>query len=172
MGRLNMPALVNSTMKTFLELASRHGESGSRPSTGLCGRRDTKRCSGTWILSDPKVSGHIKSMNLSFAAVDEASEVSEEIYWLIEGRVRRKGVNRRAIRLTSNPAGHDWMWRTFFDPERSEKLKTNHLGITATTFQNIHLPQGGGGPLGSDVSDRLGREVSVWNFCGLLGPGV
>jgi hypothetical protein len=136
-----MPALVNSTMKTFLELCKPSWGEWKPTEHRFMWRNGHETVFWHLDTSDPKVSGHIKSMNLSGAFVDEASEISEEIYWLIEGRVRRKGVQRRAIRLTSNPAGHDWMWRTFFDPERSDKLTTNHLGITATTFQNIHLPQ-------------------------------
>lgn len=138
-GRLNQPALINSTMRTFLELVE--------PSWGEWKPTEKRMVWGNghetvfWHLdtSDPRVSGHIKSMNLSGAFIDEASEISEEIYFLIDGRVRRKGAIRHAVRLTSNPAGQDWMWRHFFDPNRKDILKKLNLGITATTFDNVHL---------------------------------
>lgn len=140
-GRLNMPALIKSTMKTFLELCKPSwGE--WRPTDKVFSWRNGHE-TFFWHLdtSDPTVASHLKSLNLSGAFIDEASEISEEMLWLLDGRVRRKGVTRRAIRLTSNPAGHDYLWRNFFDPERTEKQKERALGITASTFANVHLDQ-------------------------------
>lgn len=140
-GRLNMPALETSTMKTFLEMVpEEYGEWA-----------DTKKtytmANGHQIvfkhldITDPKIAGHIKSMNLSAAYVDEATEVSEEIYFLLLSRLRRKTAPRHIIRLASNPAGHDWIWRHFFDPERKESWRENNLGITASSFENPFLPE-------------------------------
>lgn len=140
-GRLNMPALESSTMKTFLELCpEEYGE-----------WQETKK-TFQWAnghvtifkhldITDPKIAGHIKSMNLSAAYVDEATEVSEEIYFLLLSRLRRKTAPRHIIRLASNPAGHDWIWRHFFDPERKKTWQDNNLGITASSFDNPFLPE-------------------------------
>ena len=139
-GRLNMPALEKSTLKSFLEIVPEtYGE-----------WQESKQ---TWVfenghevifrhldISDPKVVGHVRSLNLSAAYIDEASEVSEEVYYLLVGRLRRKTAPRRLIRLVSNPAGHDWMWRQFFDPQRNEKMKSMNRGITGSTMENIFLP--------------------------------
>lgn len=138
-GRLNMPALTNSTMKIFLELCKEEWGQWKPTEKRFVWFNGHETVFWHLDTSDPRVSGHIKSMNLSGAFIDEACEISEEIYFLIEGRVRRKGVNRRAIRLTSNPAGHDWLWRHFFDESRSAKLREFNLGITASTYANIHL---------------------------------
>lgn len=139
-GRLNMPALETSTMRTFLELVP--GEWG-----------EWQEAKKTWFwenghqtifrhldITDPKVVGHVKSMNLSAAYVDEASEVDEEVYFLLIGRLRRKTAPRRILRITSNPAGHDWMWRHFFDTSRKEAIKKSNLGITASSMENVFLP--------------------------------
>lgn len=138
-GRLNMPALENSTMKTFLELVDESW--GTWAET-----RKKFTCSNGHVIvfshldiNDPKVAGHIKSMNLSRAYVDEASEISDDIQRLILSRLRRKTTQFHKLRLTSNPAGHDWLWRNYFDPDRSDKLKKFNRGITATTFDNVHL---------------------------------
>jgi phage terminase large subunit len=141
-GRLNIPALETSTMRTFLEMIP----------DGMGEWAETKRVytfnNGHQIvfkhldISDPKVVGHIRSMNLSAAYIDEASEVSEEVFLLMLGRLRRSTVGPlpHMIRLTSNPAGHDWMWRHFFDPERKRSWKEKNLGITMSTFDNPFLP--------------------------------
>lgn len=138
-GRLNMPALINSTMKTFLELVP-ESEGSWKPSEKRYVFRNGHEVAFLHLdISDPKVSGHIKSMNLSGAYIDEATEISEDIYFLVQSRLRRKTAPRHLLRLASNPAGHDWVWRHFFDPQRSAQLLKLNLGITATTFNNIHL---------------------------------
>lgn len=138
-GRLNMPALENSTMKSFLELV---------PETYGKWEPTAKRfrfMNGHEIIfkhldmADPKISGHIKSMNLSAAYVDEATEIAEDIYLLLLSRLRRKTAPRQVLRMATNPAGHDWVWRRFFNPERDERLHDN-LGITVSTFDNPFLP--------------------------------
>lgn len=139
-GRLNMPALESSTMKTFLEMVpEEYGE-----------WQETKKIftfhNGHQVIfkhldiTDPKIVGHIKSMNLSAAYVDEATEISEEVYFLLVSRLRRKTASRHIVRMSSNPAGHDWVWRHFFDPERKSSWQENNLGITASSMENVFLP--------------------------------
>jgi hypothetical protein len=139
-GRLNMPALETTTMRTFLEMVD--------PKWG-----DWQEAKKIWTfknghdvifrhldITDPKVVGHIKSLNLSRAYIDEGSEVPEEVYFLLIGRMRRKTAKRRTIGIASNPAGHDWGWRHFFDPTRKKDLREKNLGVTASTMENCFLP--------------------------------
>src|SRR6478609_2920366 len=140
-GRLNMPALESTTLKTFMEMCPEHlGEYYES-------KKLFRMTNGHEIIfkhldmSDPKVSSHIRSMNLSAAYVDEATEVSQEVYFTLLGRLRRKTANLHRIRLASNPAGHDWVWRNFFDPERKKALLESNMGITASTMDNPFLPE-------------------------------
>lgn len=142
-GRLNMPALRDTTMQTFLEMVDPNdGEpdaiGGDKPNWIF--RNGHKVMFRHLDISDPKVAGHIKSMNLSAAFVDEQSEINEEVFFLITGRLRRKGAYRRIYRGSSNPAGHDWQWRIFFDPDRKPEWKKDYHGITASSMENVHLP--------------------------------
>jgi phage terminase large subunit len=109
-GRRHMPELESTTMKTFLEMVpADYGE-----------WQDTKKIfkffNGHDVIfkhldiTDPKIVGHIKSMNLSAAYVDEGTETAEEVYFLLLGALRRKTALRHIIRIASNPAGHDWVW--------------------------------------------------------------
>lgn len=140
-GRLNMPALESTTMRTFLELVP-HDQG------------EWKEAKKTWTfpnghdvifrhldISDPKVTGHIRSLNLSAAYVDEQSEIPEEVFFMLVGRLRRKNAVRRIYRGTSNPAGHDWQWRHFFDPDRTPETKAMNLGIGASSMDNVFLPE-------------------------------
>lgn len=138
-GRLNMPALETSTMRIFLELVKPEWGDWAEAKKIWTWKNGHQTIFKHLDITDPKVVGHIKSMNLSSAFVDEAVEVSEEIFFVIVGGVRRKSAPRRIIRLASNPAGHDWVWRTFFDPERRKSLQDN-LGITTSSMDNTFLP--------------------------------
>lgn len=140
-GRLNMPALESTTMNDFLCMVP--ADMG-----------EWKEQAKTWVFSnghtvifrhlditDPKVQGHIKSENLSAAYVDEASEVDEKVFLLLVGRMRRAGSRRRILRLSSNPAGHDYMWKHFFDPQRKPEWKQLFEGISSSSMDNIFLPE-------------------------------
>lgn len=141
LGRLNMPALESTTMRTFLELVPADmGEWAEAKKTWTFSNGHPVIFRHLDI-SDPKVTGHIRSLNLSFAGVDEQSEISEEVFFMLTGRLRRKNVNRRIYRGSSNPAGHDWQWRNFFDPDRREDLKELNLGIGAASMENVFLPE-------------------------------
>lgn len=138
-ARLNYPALENSTMRIFLELVpERYGDF-------LPTAKIFRFINGHEIkfhhldISDPKVAGPIKSMNLSAAYIDEATEISQDIYLLVDGRVRRKTPSYNMVRLASNPAGHDWVWRMYFDPNRREAWQRN-FGINCSMMDNQNLP--------------------------------
>lgn len=141
MGRLNMPALESSTMHSFLEMVpEQYGEWADTKKTFTFSNRH-ELVFRHLDITDPKTKGHIKSMNLSRAYIDESSEVSQEVFFLLLGRVRRKSTERHTIKMASNPAGHDWQWRYFFDPDRKEKFKELNLGITVSSFDNPFLPE-------------------------------
>jgi len=139
-GRLNMPALETSTMRIFLELVKPEWGDWAEAKKIWTWKNGHQTIFKHLDISDPKVVGHVKSMNLSSAFIDEAVEISEEIYFVLIGGVRRKSAPRRIIRLASNPAGHDWVWRHFFDPNRKEGLKKN-AGIMTSSMDNVFLPE-------------------------------
>lgn len=150
-GRLNMPALESTTMNDFLSMVPENmGEWKEQPKTWVFSNGHTIIFRHLDI-SDPKVTGHIKSENLSAAYVDEASEVDEKVFLLLVGRMRRAGSQRRILRLSSNPAGHDYMWKHFFDPNRKQEWKQLFEGISASSMDNIFLPE-----------DTVNRNLSIY----------
>lgn len=140
-ARLNYPALINSTMKIFLELVPEHYGTWQPTARTFVFRNGHKVVFHHLDISDPKVAGPIKSMNLSAAYIDEATEISQDIYLLVDGRVRRKTqmYPPNIVRLASNPAGHDWVWRMYFDPNRRAAFQ-GYYGISGSMMDNIHLP--------------------------------
>ena len=78
----------------------------------------------------------IKSLNLGWFWIDELTEVSEQIWLGLIGRMRRKGV-RRVGWGTTNPEGHDWVWKRFI-ADKDEKYFLTH----APSTENPYLPDG------------------------------
>lgn len=70
----------------------------------------------------------LKNSNLGGALMIQAEEMSEEDFWFIKGRLRRKQGTRQ-LRLECNYDGHNWIYRLF------NKEKIGHL-ITTNTFDN------------------------------------
>ena len=139
-GRLNMPALESTTMNDFLAMVpAEMGEWAEQKKTWTFSNGHTVIFRHLDI-TDPKVQGHIKSENLTAAYVDEASEVDEKVFLLLVGRLRRAGSQRRILRLSSNPAGHDYMWKHFFDPNRKTEWKELFEGISSSSMDNVFLP--------------------------------
>jgi phage terminase large subunit len=143
-GRLNMPALESTTMKTFLEMVPEDMGSWAEAKKLWKFKNGHEVIFKHLDISDPKVTGHIRSLNLSAVYVDEATEIAEEVYFLLLGRLRRQTTIQiglsHILRLASNPAGHDWIWKRFFDPQRKEEWKSNH-GINASSMENPFLPE-------------------------------
>ncbi len=97
----------------------------------------------------------IKSLNLGWFWIDEATEANEEIWLGLEGRLRRRGVPHVGLG-TTNPEGHDYIWKRFIAsatditripsgkegvPEKLRAYGNNSFLVTAYSSDNIHLPK-------------------------------
>lgn len=137
-----MPELKDTTYRTFLDICPPDLIEENRVADM---RIKIKTPSGkpSWVifrqLEEPE---KLRSLNLSGFYIDEANQVSEEGFMLLQGRLRGGGI-RKGI-LTTNPKGHDWMYRWFFlkDHLKDEKSKHQYHLIKAPSTENIHLPDG------------------------------
>ena len=97
----------------------------------------------------------IKSLNLGWFWIDETTEVAEEVWMGLEGRLRRKGVPHVGFG-TTNPEGHDWVWKRFIaSAERIERIPSgkkdvpekirawgkNTFLMSSYSSDNVHLPK-------------------------------
>lgn len=77
-----------------------------------------------------------RGLNLGFFYIDEASEVSEEIFVMLQGRLRLERVPEHYGLLTSNPPNIDhWIYKYFV-----EKQDKNYFLIKMSTYDNSFLP--------------------------------
>lgn len=103
----------------------------------------------------------LRSLNLSGFYIDEANQVSEEAFNLLQTRLRNPSGLRKGI-LTTNPKGHDWVYRWFFkkDHIQRDEIKDLFCLIKAPSTENIHLPEGYVETMLATWSDdRIKREI-------------
>jgi PBSX family phage terminase large subunit len=82
-----------------------------------------------------------KSLNLNAAYIDEASQVPEAAFTLLQSRLR--GPHVRKIFATTNPEGHSFLKRYFVRKEWSdEAIKKDFFHVTAPSAENVNLPAG------------------------------
>lgn len=75
----------------------------------------------------------LKNSNLGGALMIQAEEMTEEDFWFIKGRLRRKEGTRQ-LRLECNYDGHNWIYRLFNEQKVGKLILTN-------TFDNqANLP--------------------------------
>jgi phage terminase large subunit len=134
------PELKSTTYRTFLEICPPDLIIESRIADmvivlkGVGGKKSTIFFRP---LEDPD---KLRSLNLSGFYIDEASQVTEDAFLLLQGRLRNKGL-RKGI-LTTNSAGRNWAWRYFVKRDfKTEEAKALYSNIKAPSTENTHLPE-------------------------------
>lgn len=75
----------------------------------------------------------LTNLNLGWYLIDQAEEVAEDMFLMLNGRLRRRGSPRKGM-ILFNPNGHDWIYRRWV----RDRLP-NHGFIHAKTSDNPHL---------------------------------
>ena len=141
-GRLTMPELKKTAMKEVLEFPVFYeGKTIPFVTCPLVKKWDKQNSEITLVNDSVAFFTHLddvtwkqRGLNLGFVWIDELTEINEEDFNWLGSNLRRKGV-RRVIFGTTNPEGHDWVWKKFI----SEKNQ-DHFIVTATSNENPHLP--------------------------------
>ena len=161
-GRQFMPELRDTTLKTFLEIVQDVGKElllEYRVQDGVV-RLRSRGGTSTILFRGLDEPDKLRSLNLNGFYIDEATQVSEAAFQLLQGRLRGRHV-RKGI-LTSNSGGHDWGWRWFVckDVQKTDAAKAEYLNIKAPSTENVHLPEGYvQSMLDSWSEDRIRREI-------------
>ena len=140
-ARQFMPELRRTTMKQFLEICPKELIIEHRIADAeihLKAANGKKAIVYFVGLDEP---GKLRSLNLSGYGIDEASQVSEESFLLLQGRLRNPNGLRKGL-MVGNPAGHNWVYHYFVkqDMFKSEMAKRDFRLILAPSTENVHLP--------------------------------
>ena len=77
----------------------------------------------------------LKNVNLGGALMVQAEEMTEDDFWFLNGRLRRKEGTRQ-LRLECNYNGHNWIWQLFNQRRKSDLTPFTGTLITTNTFDN------------------------------------
>jgi PBSX family phage terminase large subunit len=155
-----LPELKITTLKTFLEICPPELIKEYRVADGIVKLKAVNGQDSTIIFRQLEDPDKLRSLNLSGFYIDEASQVSEAAFMLLQGRLRGKGLRKGF--LTSNPNGHDWIYSWFVkqDHFNKEEAKKQYALVKAPSTENIHLPEGYvESMLASWSEDRIRREI-------------
>lgn len=128
-SRETYPELRDATRKTFLDLV---------PLSWILDWNKTENIlvlrNGSQIIFRPldEVKKH-RSSEYGWFFIDQAEETEESDFLDLIGRLRHP-VPRQYGFIASNPDGHNWIWKRFFD-----KPEKDFYGINTTTFDNPTL---------------------------------
>ena len=141
-GRLEFTALQQSSMKTFFQWGPEAGwEYDSSEHKLYVPVGDGKVTEVLfWHFDNPDP---LRSMEIDWWWIDEAHEVPEDTFLMLEGRLRGHVGPQRGW-ITSNPNGRDWMWKHFVDQSMLDKsVLKDFNGTVARSDDNFkHLPEG------------------------------
>jgi len=77
-----------------------------------------------------------KSLNLDGFAIDEPVDIDEEVFLMLQGRLRGNHTSHRCAVMAGNPAGRtNWVYRKFF-----ENKDRSYAYVHTTSYDNTYLP--------------------------------
>lgn len=159
-SRQFMPELKDTTYKTFLEICPPELIAEIRVADMIVKVRNVEGTVSNVFFRGLEEPDKLRSMNLNAFYIDEANQVSEVAFLLLQGRLR--GKHWRKGFMTMNPGGHDWSWAWFSSKNRikDEHIKKLFLNIRAPSLENVHLPDGYIDTMMATWSeDRIRREI-------------
>lgn len=155
------PELKDTTYRTFKQICPPELIIEDRIADMLIRVKGVGGKSSTILFRPLEEPDKLRSLNLGGFFIDEASQVSEEAFMLLQGRLRDSGGLRKGICI-SNPNGHDWQYRWFYKQDffKNEEEKKKYFLIKGTSLENTFLPQDYIETMLNSWSDlRIQREV-------------
>lgn len=141
-GRLEFSALQQSSMKTFFSWGPPAGwrYNSQEHKLYIPNPRGRETEILFWHYDNPDP---LRSMEFDWFWIDEAHEVPEDTFLMLQGRLRGSVGPLRGW-ITSNPNGRDYMWRWFVDKSHIKtKYQDSYYGVVAKSEDNLgNLPDG------------------------------
>jgi hypothetical protein len=81
-----------------------------------------------------------KSLNLGWVAIEEASEIDEQVYLMLLSRLRRLNSSRSILCASNPPNQKHWMWKYWNKDVPLVGVKEGHKWVRSRTSDNPHLP--------------------------------
>lgn len=143
-GRLTYPELRDTTRKTFFELCPSEYYAEEKGGKFLANENYLRFINGSEIIFrhlDTISEKELLSLNLGWFYIDQAEEISESVFMVLQSRLRLNRVPNRFGFLTCNPDPSSWIYTKFKKPKDDGTLDADYEMIEGKTKDNIFLPK-------------------------------
>lgn len=154
------PELKMTTYKTFLDICPPELIIENRVADMVVKIRGIDGKTSNVYFRPAEEPDKFRSLNLSGWYLDEGNQISEEAFMLLQGRLRGNGIRKGIV--TTNPKGHDWIFRWWVkkDHLNDPEFRNQFQLIMAPSTENTYLPTGYvQGMLASWSEERIQREI-------------
>lgn len=143
-GRLTYPELRDTTRRSFFEVCPPDLYDPKRGGEWRKSENHLKLVNGSEIIFrhlDQVSEKELLSLNLGWFYIDQAEEVSEQVFLILQSRLRLNTVNRRYGFITCNPEPGNWIYHKFKRPKDEGLIHKDYDIIEAPSYDNPYLPE-------------------------------
>lgn len=144
-GCQTYPMLRDTVLRTFMEEIQLYQDELDKTSLNVSIIKDWNKTSNVLTMfNDAQIifrscedPSKFKSLNLDGFGLDEPVDIDEEIFLMLQGRLRGTNTKHHMGILTGNPGGFDsWVYKYFF-----ERNNPDYISIQTNTYDNTYLPK-------------------------------
>ncbi len=143
-GRLTYPELRDTTRRTFFDLCPPEYYDPAQGGEWRKSENLLRLTNGSEIMFrhlDSISEKELLSLNLGWFFIDQAEEIDEQIYLILQSRIRLTKVPNRFGFIACNPEPGNWIYHRFKQPKDEGTLPSNHFMVEAPTQDNMkNLP--------------------------------
>jgi phage terminase large subunit len=142
-GRQTYVELRDTTRKTFFELCPSEYYAEENGGRWAPSENHLRLANGSEVLFrhlDTVSEKELLSLNLGWFYIDQAEEISDNVFRILQSRLRLNKVPNRYGFITCNPEPGNWIYHMFKKPAEEGRPDPNFYMIDSTSFDNPHLP--------------------------------
>ena len=136
LGRKDMPRLTVTVIALFDEMCPESWIKNRNKKENWVEFKNGSKIFFMGLDNSKEAKEKIKGRNLGWFGLDQQEEISEDVYWALTTRLRRKNSARVGFGVM-NRAGHDWNHRVW--KKKDVKNPNNFYLVECQTEMNTHL---------------------------------
>lgn len=143
-GRLTYPELRDTTRKTFFEICPPEFYDEANGGQWKPSENYLKLINGSEIIFrhlDNVSERELLSLNLGWFFIDQAEEVGERVFQMLQSRLRLNTVPNRYGFIVCNPEPGNWIYMNWRKPIEENNPKPEHHLVESSSFDNPYLPK-------------------------------
>lgn len=142
-GRSTYPELRDTTRRTFFEVCPEEYFEESNGGAWRPSENHLRLVNGSEIIFrhlDSVSEKELLSLNLGWFFIDQAEEIGERVFQILQSRLRLNTVPNRYGFIVCNPEPGNWIYGKFVKPQEEGTPLPDHELVEASTFENPYLP--------------------------------